>query len=34
MFKPGINDKADDIIGEPLTDYFSLLICFNQQKKV
>ena len=34
MFKPGINDKADDIIGEPLTNYFALLICFNQQKKV
>ena len=34
MFKRGINDKADDIIGEPLTNQFSLLICFNQQKKV
>ena len=33
MFKPGINNKADDIINEHLTDYFSLLICFNQQKK-
>ena len=34
MFKPGINNKTDDIIGEPLTNYFALLICFNQQKKV
>ena len=33
MFKTGINDKAEGIIGEPLTNYFSLLICFNQQKK-
>ena len=34
MFKPGINDKADDIISEHPTNHFSLLICFNQQKKV
>ena len=34
MFKPGINNKADDIINEHLTNHFSLLICFNNKKKV
>ena len=34
MFKTGINNKADDIINEHLTNHFSLLICFNNKKKV
>ena len=33
MFKTGINDKAEGIINEHLTNHFSLLICFNNKKR-